>query len=120
MRNYLILALIAFLFGCTQAQVSNSLNAAAVASNQTAFGTLAIGPVEAAAAASYTKLAMIRHNAAKQLTEKEISIARAESILACTDNWRTQLDYAVNTENVAVIGLIGSQISCETGVNDEA
>lgn len=61
----------------------------------TAFATLAsFGSFEMELAPAYTRLAVLRHNAARQLTQRRITVGAAEDIQAMADAARSSLDAA--------------------------
>lgn len=61
-----------------------------------AVGTLApVGSFEWQAAPAYTKLALLRHSAAKKLRAGEITVSTALDVQAAADGIRSQLDAAI-------------------------
>lgn len=60
-----------------------------------AFATLAsFGTFEMQLAPAYTRLAVLRHNAARALRDRRITVAAAVSIQSAADNARSLLDAA--------------------------
>lgn len=94
MRKILYGALMAFaLTACTTPPTQPVASAAS--SGFVAFGTLApFGSFEMQLAPAYTRLAVLRHNAARQLTQGRITVSAAKNIQAMADAARSSLDAA--------------------------
>lgn len=92
MKTLLILLFLA-LAGCAAQPVQPITGAAS--GGITAFATLApFGSFEMELAPAYTRLAVLRHNAARQLTQGRITVGAAEDIQAMADAARSSLDAA--------------------------
>lgn len=95
-RILALFAALALLAGCAAAPPSPTLAAAPDGAGKSRiFGTLAsFGTFEMELAPAYTRLAVLRHRAASQLTQGRIDVAAARQVQAHADAARTLLDQA--------------------------
>lgn len=92
MRTLIIMALCALIVGC--GSLPSDIQGRA-AGGPVMFGTVAaFGTFEMQLAPAYTRLAVLRHNAARALAEKRIPVQTAEFIQAVADRARSLLDEA--------------------------
>lgn len=92
MRALIVMALCALLFGC--GSLPSGIQGRAEG-GPVMFGTVAaFGTFEMQLAPAYTRLAVLRHNTARALRDKRITVARAEFIQASADHARGLLDDA--------------------------
>lgn len=90
-KLFILLAAIMALAACAH----ESPIAGSASSGPVAFGTLAsFGTFEMELAPAYTRLAVLRHNAARSLRDQRIAVATAVSIQSAADNARSLLDAA--------------------------
>jgi len=92
------------------AQVEKSLLGGTVTANQTVFATLATSPEEAASAATYTRLAMLRSATAKRLRKKHITAEKAQQIQYFADSIRIKVDHAVKESDFEAMPLLHEQL----------
>lgn len=94
MRALIVMALCALIVGC--GSLPSGIQGRA-AGGPVMFGTVAsFGTFEMELAPAYTRLAVLRHNAARALREKRIDVYAAEAIQASADAARQRLDSAHN------------------------
>lgn len=92
MRALIVMALCALIVGC--GSLPSGIQGRAD-SGPVMFGTVAaFGTFEMQIAPSYTRLAVLRHNAARYLRDRRITVERAEFIQASADRARGLLDDA--------------------------
>lgn len=92
------------------ALVATALVGAASSSSPTAFATLSMSPMEAAAAPAYNRVALLRSNAARLLRAGRISVYQANHILGLTDQIRAELDAAVRTGDLHTVSMMDWRI----------
>lgn len=92
-----VLGLLAFLVGCSSTPPpAPTFGAKAAGHGIVLAGTLAtVGAADELTAASYTRLALLRHNAASRLSDGRISVETAKHIQVIADQARSQLDGAI-------------------------
>lgn len=99
MRSVLIAGFAVLVASAAVSAADSSISAKAE-SGDGAFvsATLApFGSFEWVAAPRYTRNAVVRHNAARALRGKKITVAKAQEVLRTTDEVRALLDQAVKT-----------------------
>lgn len=92
MRALIVMALCALMVGC--GSLPSGIQGRAKG-GPVMFGSVAaFGTFEMQLSPAYTRLAVLRHNAARYLRDKRITVARAEFIQASADHARGLLDDA--------------------------
>lgn len=94
----ILFLLLFFMVGCVEQPSTQSVGTNTLA-DQRAFATLATTPMELEAAPAYTKLALFRSLAARDLRAGRISVETAKSVQSDADVLRANLDASLRNKD---------------------
>lgn len=121
MRKNLSLLMAATIAMALAACVAAPANTGAVKSSFTGFATLSsVGTFEYEAAPTWTRMAQVRHNAARALTGKEITADIARRIQARADLARSLLNEAMAADKVGNRSAARDKLRWATAAVDDA
>lgn len=105
MTKLIILLFLAVTLGCAAdgSPSIQSIFGQGTGADQSAFGTLSSNPIEAKAAPVYTRLAMYRSTAAKDLRAGLIGVGQAQFVQDTANGIRMNLDAAVAAKDIDAI-----------------